>query len=128
MSECVCRLSFAVVQSRCSRFRHGLTTEGERHIERWSRRSGRIAGADNIRADSQPIRRKSPIPDPRLSIECKRSSRNGPLPRQVEEVAVRQRNLGAKKILTRRQDDWPCEGDSDLDFLTSDRSLTARID
>src|SRR4030095_6285174 len=114
----------AVRLSGRSNIGDSLTGQRKCHVER----GRRGAAADNVGADSQPIRRQIRIPDPGLAIRRKRGAPwDGPWARQVKEVAAGEQNFGAEEILTRRQNDGACERYRDLDFLAREFELTTGL-
>jgi len=102
---------------------NGVTDQGKRHVER--RRCG---AANDVSADSQPVRRQVRVPDP--SLQVPREHRPGrrhdrPRRRQVQEMPTRHQDLRAEEIVTGRQKDRGVEGDGDLDLFATRWALAA---
>src|SRR5258708_33786698 len=90
-------LAKAVRHSGRSGGGNSLTSEGKRHIER-----GCYGSADDVRADSQPVRGQVGVADPSLQIFWRRNHFRR---RQVEEIPTGQQDLRAEEIVACRQND-----------------------
>ena len=97
---------------------NGITGQGKRHIELGCCGSA----ADDVRADSQPVRGQVGVADPSLQIFWRRNHFRR---RQIEEISTGRQNLGAEEIVACRQNDGASERDRDLYFFTRRRTFPA---
>src|SRR6476469_8206259 len=99
---------------------NGISREGKRHVER---RCGRRITADDVGANSNPIRREAGVADPRLQISREwHAGRSGC--RHVEKIAAVNQNVRAEEIVTCRQHDRLLEHNGDLGLISGRRSLS----